>query len=91
MESWLGDFRSKWQYLTVQEGMRRAPMLTMGRLLSWRTSRRHFSVTAPMGAVTESTTQLALAPQQKCEKLWTLPPAPRRLKLNGFPKGGVCH
>jgi len=29
-------FASKWKYLTAQEAMRRTPMLTLGRLLSWR-------------------------------------------------------
>jgi hypothetical protein len=38
-----------------------------------RTAATIFSLTAPMGAVRESTTQPTLATQQKCEKLWTLP------------------
>jgi hypothetical protein len=38
-----------------------------------RTGAANFSLTAPMGAVRESTNQPTLAFQQKCEKLWTLP------------------
>ena len=38
-----------------------------------RTGAANFSLTAPMGAVGESTNQPTLAYQQKCEKLWTLP------------------
>jgi hypothetical protein len=40
-----------------------------------RTGAANFSLTAPMGEVRESTNQPTLAFQQKCEKLWTLPPA----------------
>jgi len=36
MESLRKNLESKWKYLTAQEAMRRAPMLTMSRLISWR-------------------------------------------------------
>jgi FkbM family methyltransferase len=36
MKSLWRNFELKWEYLTTQEAMRHAPMLTMGRLLSWR-------------------------------------------------------
>ena len=36
MESLRKNIESKWKYLTAQEAMRRAPVLTMSRLFSWR-------------------------------------------------------
>ena len=31
-----GNLASKWEYLTAHEALRRAPLRTMGRLVSWR-------------------------------------------------------
>jgi FkbM family methyltransferase len=36
MESLRKNLESKWEYLMAQEAMRRAPVLTMSRLVSWR-------------------------------------------------------
>jgi FkbM family methyltransferase len=36
MKSLWKNLESKWEYLMAQEAMRRAPVLTMSRLLSWR-------------------------------------------------------